>query len=542
MPTHNEYQVLYCDSVIPDKHRIGSDFVNDSKSKDLSDVYNIFSHILTTEVDLDEVTAISDARPRPNTHGLSMTSPAAKPHRRLGILRASVDVKVKGNYQPWLAIIDSAAARSVVEKDSPLLLSGKSKKKALESLYFLEDANLFRAVQQNKPAYVRTLHGQRTLTKEELGVVTVRINKTELNLVVIVAKEGTLGEAKLVLDADTIQNAKVDVTGLFKRRDKNPTEALTLSRIEGKSAENSKKRTPSEEPCPSNETLQEWCGFVEEGEYIVPGEESASTWTQKTKEERAEFEVDVLLSEIKCKAALLNGSNPFKSKEFSLDMVQIAGDEHLPKQKQNEIKNLVKEYKDIFIGNNALPPVMKGKAPAKLLKREGAEQVSCPIPRWGPYQEKILRMWAEKALKDGLVEMAEEDCPYASRPHLVPKPGQGIRVTGDYQKLNETIPKRPMNLPNMEDQLRRHLGAKFFTLADAAKGYYQLLMEKESRQRCALWTPLGKVVPTRLPMGVKNAGILYQDAVSQALNTMPEKTRKRTSNYLDDHLTSGKTF
>ena len=99
-----------------------------------------------------------------------------------------------------------------------------------------------------------------------------------------------------------------------------------------------------------------------------------------------------------------------------------------------------------------------------------------------------------------------------------------------------------MNLPNMEDQLRRHLGAKYFTVADAAQGYYQLLMDKESRQRCALWTPIGKVVPTRLPMGVKNAGVLYQDAVSLSLGTMPEQTRERMSNYLDDHLTSGETF
>ena len=223
-------------------------------------------------------------------------------------------------------------------------------------------------------------------------------------------------------------------------------------------------------------------------------------------------------------------------------MVQIAGDSHLSKSEQKVIKELVKEFRDIFISDNSLPPIMKDKAPAKLLVREGAEQVSCPIPRWGPNQEKILRMWAEKSLKEGLVEMADVDCPYASRPHLVTKPNNGIRVTGDYSKLNETIPKRPMNLPNMEDQLPRHLGAKYFTVADAAQGYYQLLMDKESRQRCALWTPIGKVVPTRLPMGVKNAGVLYQDAVSLSLGTMPEQTRERMSNYLDDHLTSGETF
>ena len=99
-----------------------------------------------------------------------------------------------------------------------------------------------------------------------------------------------------------------------------------------------------------------------------------------------------------------------------------------------------------------------------------------------------------------------------------------------------------MNLPNMEDQLRRHLGAKYFTVADAAQGYFQMILDKESRQKCAIWTPLGKVVPTRLPMGIKNAGVIYQDGVNGSLESLPETTRDRTSNYLDDYMTSGETF
>ena len=80
-----------------------------------------------------------------------------------------------------------------------------------------------------------------------------------------------------------------------------------------------------------------------------------------------------------------------------------------------------------------------------------------------------------------------------------------------------------MNLPNMEDQLRRHLGAKFFTVADAAQGYFQMKLDQESQQKCAIWTPLGKVVPTRLPMGIKNAGVVYQDCVRAQWSHCPKK-------------------
>lgn len=528
----NTYSILCCNS------RLDGDFVNelDSSKANLSDIYCISAHMTATEDD-----SLAAGRSLRADIQPIMTNRLVKTNRRLGILKAKVDVKVQGNYKPWLAIIDSAAARSVVERGSPLLLTGRARKKAMERLYFLEDSALYKAVQRKEPAYVRTLHGQRKLTKQELGVISVRINDAELNLLVIVAEPNTLSDAQLILDADALQKARVDVTGLFKRREAHPEATLTLSKIEKKK---NGKCSPSETLPNAEDPLEAWCGYVEEGEYISPDDETSfmTLMTPDLKRRRAEFEVDVLLSEIKCKTVLLNGGDPFKTKEFSLDMVKIAGDAHLSKDHQKVLRDLVKEFEDIFVGSNALPPVMKNKAPAKLLMREGAEQVSCPIPRWGPYQEKILRMWAEKALKDGLVEMADEDCPYASRPHLVPKPELAIRVTGDYQRLNEAIVKRPMNLPNMEDQLRRHLGAKYFTLADAAQGYFQLLMDKASRQRCALWTPIGKVVPTRLPMGVKNAGVLYQEAVSQALGTMPEKTKERMSNYLDDHLTSGRTF
>ena len=512
--------------------------VLDSDIENQSDFYSIENHLFANEVKIvNEPLGLY-------SKGNGNSEPAAdhmknsfKLPRRTGILKAMVDAKIRGNFAPVQGILDTAAARSVVEENSPLLLSGRAKSKAIQKLFFIEDEKLLKAVADNKPAIVKTLHGQKGLSPENLGVISVRVNSVEMNLIAIKAPKDTLGDSKLILDVDALRLARVDVNGLLRRS--GPEKLAHLSLIQTKELASSEPRKDADQI----QTLPElWCGFVEEAEYRVSDEDLKFETDIPTRAERSDYTVELMLTELKCKTALLSG-NPFTDKKYTLDMVEVADEsQHMTKERQRKLRALVREFKDIFVSDNALPPPMKRVRPVKILFKDGAQPVSCPRPRWGPYQDKLLRSWTQKALKEGLVEMADDDCVYASRPHLTAKPNGGIRVTGDYSKLNETIPKRPMNLPNMEDQLRRHLGAKYFTVADAAQGYFQMILDKESRQKCAIWTPLGKVVPTRLPMGIKNAGVVYQDGVNGSLESLPETTRDRTSNYLDDYMTSGETF
>ena len=117
---------------------------------------------------------------------------ARKLHRRQGILKVTLEAQMKGNFKMCNAVLDTAAARGAVRQRSPYLLTrdSKAEKKALGSLFFKEDASLFEAVAKGKPAYVRSFHGQKRLTCEDLGIITIRIGKRVMNLLVIVAKPG----------------------------------------------------------------------------------------------------------------------------------------------------------------------------------------------------------------------------------------------------------------------------------------------------------------------------------------------------------------
>lgn len=485
---------------------------------------------------------------------LSDMTNVRKLHKRRGILKVKVEALAKGNFSACDAVLDTAAARGAVRQNSPYLLprNSRAEKRARDSLYFTEDATLFEAVSSGKPAYVKSFHGQRRLTCEDLGIITIKVGKTKMNLLVIIAKPGILPEGvEILLDADTVQQAKIDVTALFALRATLP-EGVILSLAESPRV----KVRETIQPLKGMQRREiaygappEWQGFVENHEERERDEIDigAAPTRMKFLNEISNHDTDMFLSEIKCKAAMLGNPDLFKPKAYTIDMVTIAGDEHLTSQQQQKLRALVNEFKRIFSGKNILPKPMKNQPPVKLLFKEGAEPARCAIPRWGPYQEKLLRIWTQQSLKEGLIELVTAEkypmgCPYASRPHIVSKPNGAVRVTGDYVKVNETIEKRPLNLPNMEDQLRRHLGAKYFTVADAAQGYYQLELDEESRLRCALWTPLGKVVPTRLWMGLKNSGTEYQDAVNAAINQLPDEVREKTSNYLDDYVISGDSF
>lgn len=363
-------------------------------------------------------------------------------------------------------------------------------------------------------ASVKTLHAVRSLTRDDLAVVCIRLNGRVIHAIAIVAEKGTLPPGNdLIVDVDTLRTCKIDVTRLLREQDE-------------------------PKKCSSTEEHREWEGFIEESRTDHRSSADEPAWHLYT-----DLTSDIFLSEVKCKGILMNNPEIFKTKEYHANMVVINSDTAtLSKTEQAKLRALVAEFQDIFAGKNTLPKPMTDQPPVHFVAKEGTEPTRCPKPRWGPSQERLLQKWAQAALASGLIEPAGPNCPYANRPHVVEKPDYDARVTGDFVRLNEGLIKMPCNLPNMEDELRKHRGAKLFTVTDASQGYYQLVLDEESRQMCALWTPLGLMVPTRLWMGPKNAGSLYQAAVTTAIGTMPEEAKANTSNYMDDFLTSGKDF
>ena len=122
---------------------------------------------------------------------------------------------------------------------------------------------------------------------------------------------------------------------------------------------------------------------------------------------------------------------------------------------------------------------------------------------------------------------------------LVDKPDGSVRPVVDFRKLNQkTIPDR-IPLPVIADVLRS-LGTenKWFSVIDIKSAFWQIELDKESREMCAFSTPTGHFEYLRMPMGLSNSSLTYTRLMNNVLQGLIGNT---ASVFLDDILVVSKT-
>ncbi|KAG0849535.1 hypothetical protein G6F17_010682 [Rhizopus arrhizus] len=101
---------------------------------------------------------------------------------------------------------------------------------------------------------------------------------------------------------------------------------------------------------------------------------------------------------------------------------------------------------------------------------------------------------------------------------VVPKGQAGnkdpYRLCLDYQPVNAETVDSAYPIPNINFLFTLLTGAKYFTLFDALKGYWQLELDEESRDLTGFTTTFGQFRWTRLPMGLKGAPGAWQSVVN----------------------------
>ena len=109
------------------------------------------------------------------------------------------------------------------------------------------------------------------------------------------------------------------------------------------------------------------------------------------------------------------------------------------------------------------------------------------------------------------------DSPYASGLVLVRKKDGSLRVCVDYRGLNKkTIPDRyPIpRIDDLIDSIGQQRG-KFFTSLDLTKGYHQVKMADQAKEKTAFVCHRGLFHYRRMPFGLTNAPATFQRLMSQ---------------------------
>ncbi|GFX21553.1 retrovirus-related Pol polyprotein from transposon 297 [Trichonephila clavipes] len=206
------------------------------------------------------------------------------------------------------------------------------------------------------------------------------------------------------------------------------------------------------------------------------------------------------------------------------DVIQASElNKHLHDKQMDRLRELLNKYSKCFSNNPGL---------TNLVEHE-IQLVSDQPVRTKPYrmshrQNEILKNEINRMLKLGIIEVGESD--YMSPMILVEIAGKEPRPCIDYRKLNGIIRTEYFPLPNIEERVEKVSAAKFITVFDLSKGYWQIPLSKTAQRYAAFCTSFGTYRPLRMSFGLKNAPYFFSKLMAELLNGLEDFVVP----YLDD--------
>ncbi|GFY00059.1 hypothetical protein TNCV_1341571 [Trichonephila clavipes] len=143
-------------------------------------------------------------------------------------------------------------------------------------------------------------------------------------------------------------------------------------------------------------------------------------------------------------------------------------------------------------------------------------------------QNEILKAEIERILKYKIIEPGPFE--YTSPMILVETPGRDPRPCIDYRKLNEMTHSEFYPIPNIEQRVETVVAAKFITLIDLTKGYWEIPLSPKAQKIAAFATSFGVYRPLPMPFGLINAPYYFSKMMSEILIGC----EKYATPYLDD--------
>ncbi|XP_065928583.1 uncharacterized protein [Magallana gigas] len=110
-------------------------------------------------------------------------------------------------------------------------------------------------------------------------------------------------------------------------------------------------------------------------------------------------------------------------------------------------------------------------------------------------------------LEAGIVEQSVS--PYASPVVIIPKKDQSIRFCVYYRRLNAVTQFDPGPNAQIEEIIDRLGEAKYLSKLDLTKGYWQILLDDDAKEKSAFITPFGQYQFTVMPFGMMNSAATF---------------------------------
>lgn len=202
---------------------------------------------------------------------------------------------------------------------------------------------------------------------------------------------------------------------------------------------------------------------------------------------------------------------------------------------QQDIKNIIHANYECFKPISSHGTAKHTKHHISLLPNTTPiKQRQYPIPL--SQQDEVQRQ-TKQMLKENVIQPSHS--PWSSPLLLAKKKTGEWRFCIDFRRVNSATKKDVYPLPRIDDILNSLRGAKYFSTIDLTSGYWQIPMDKQSREITAFRSPLGLYEFTVMPFGLANAPATFQRMMD---NTLRDKINNGVLVYIDDIVIYGRTF
>jgi hypothetical protein len=214
------------------------------------------------------------------------------------------------------------------------------------------------------------------------------------------------------------------------------------------------------------------------------------------------------------------------------DNVSLMAPSYLDDGQRRRLNIIMGEFRPIFTKRPGLCTLYKHK-----INTGEHLPISTNLYPMNQAKRKLFDETFYELIKYDIIERSKS--PWSANSFIVPKPDGSQRFVINYKPLNAiTVPDQyPMS--RMDDMLAILGGSKYFSTFDLAKGFYQICMAEEDKEKTAFISHHGLWQFKKLAMGLRNSPATFVRCIDQVLGDLKWKN---CCVYFDDILIFSKTY
>lgn len=182
------------------------------------------------------------------------------------------------------------------------------------------------------------------------------------------------------------------------------------------------------------------------------------------------------------------------------------------------IVDLCRDYNDIFYLPGDILSTTKSTT-HQIITPDNTKPIHLKPYRLPESAKTEINNQIEQMLKDDIVEPSKS--PWNFPLLVVPKKSQDgtkkWRVVIDFRKLNEITAGDVFPIPNINEILDQLGRSQYFSTLDMEKGYHQVSLDPDHKEKTAFSSNLGHYQFKRMPFGLKNAPATFQRLMNSVL-------------------------